>query len=53
MPGDLVRIEKKQPIPADLIAVYSPEDKGSLYVETKSLDGETNLKLKSVPKEIY
>ena len=53
MPGDLVKVHKGEQIPADLIALHSPEKKGSLFVETKSLDGETNLKEKSVPKEIY
>ena len=52
-PGDLVTVDNRQPIPADLVAVKSSNPKGQIYVETKSLDGETNLKLKSVPKEVY
>ena len=52
-PGDLVIVDNRQPIPADLVAVKSSNPKGQIYVETKSLDGETNLKLKSVPKEVY
>lgn len=38
-------------IPADLVLLYSPDVKGNCFVETKNLDGETNLKIKSCPKE--
>jgi len=37
-------------IPCDLITLNSSDPKGVLYVETKGLDGETNLKIKSVHK---
>lgn len=52
-PGDMVKVQKDQPVPADMIACSSSNEKGAIYVETKSLDGETNLKLKTVPHEIY
>ena len=39
-------------MPADIVAVYSDDGNGQIFVETKSLDGETNLKIKSVPQEI-
>ena len=35
-----------------MIVVNSTEPEGALYVETKNLDGESNLKLKSVAKEL-
>jgi magnesium-transporting ATPase (P-type) len=35
-------------IPSDLILLGSSDIKGSVYIETKNLDGETNLKIKSV-----
>ncbi|KAM7280288.1 hypothetical protein ACFE04_007422 [Oxalis oulophora] len=44
--GDIVRIEKDQLFPADLILLSSSFDVGICYVETTNLDGETNLKLK-------
>jgi len=48
-----VKVKKDEPVPADMIACASSNEKGAIYVETKSLDGETNLKLKTVPHEIY
>ena len=32
--------------------MYSSESKGSCFIETKNLDGETNLKHKNACKEI-
>ena len=51
-PGDLIMLNNQEPVPADCIAVQCSDERGQLYVETKSLDGETNLKTKQVPKEI-
>ena len=44
--GDLVKIEKNQFFPADIVLFASCESNGICYVETKNLDGETNLKHK-------
>ena len=40
--GDIVRVEKDQEIPADLLLVSAPKD--IVFVSTMNLDGETNLK---------
>ena len=45
-PGQLVKVESEQFIPADMVLLKSANEKGSVYIETKSLDGETNLKVK-------
>jgi P-type E1-E2 ATPase len=45
-PGDLVKIRKDEYFPADLVMLYSTNKSGNAYVETKNLDGETNLKYK-------
>ncbi|KAK7347402.1 hypothetical protein VNO80_21932 [Phaseolus coccineus] len=44
--GDIVRVEKDEFFPADLILLASNYDDAICYVETMNLDGETNLKLK-------
>ena len=36
-----------------MVVVRSTEDEGVCYVETKNLDGETNLKNKCVPKDLW
>jgi magnesium-transporting ATPase (P-type) len=42
---------KNEYFPADMILLSSPNNSGICYVETKNLDGETNLKHKiSLPK---
>jgi len=48
--GNVVRVNDGEMIPADMITLQSSDPKGVLYVETKGLDGETNLKIKNVHK---
>ncbi|KAL8533454.1 hypothetical protein ACS0TY_009732 [Phlomoides rotata] len=44
--GDVVKVEKDQFFPADLVLLSSSYEDAVCYVETMNLDGETNLKLK-------
>lgn len=42
--GDVVYLENNQPVPADVLLVAAAGNSGTAYVDTASLDGETNLK---------
>ncbi|ORY86933.1 hypothetical protein BCR37DRAFT_131180 [Protomyces lactucae-debilis] len=44
--GDLVKLRNDDQIPADLVVLSTSEADGACYVETKNLDGETNLKIR-------
>ena len=44
--GNIVKVYRDEAIPADMILLNSQDQKGACYVETKNLDGETNLKVK-------
>lgn len=45
--GDILRVRGDEFIPADMVILSSSGPKGTCYVETKNLDGETNLKIKN------
>uniref|UniRef100_M4D7K9 Phospholipid-transporting ATPase n=1 Tax=Brassica campestris TaxID=3711 RepID=M4D7K9_BRACM len=44
--GDILKVEKNDFFPADLVLLSSSYEDAVCYVETMNLDGETNLKLK-------
>lgn len=44
--GDFVRIYSDDELPADIIILATSDPDGACYVETKNLDGETNLKVR-------
>ena len=44
--GDFVRIYNEDQIPADVVVLSTSDPDGACYVETKNLDGETNLKVR-------
>jgi phospholipid-translocating ATPase len=46
--GDVVRLCRDEPVPADVVLLYSDGEQGLAYIETMALDGETNLKSKQV-----
>jgi magnesium-transporting ATPase (P-type) len=47
--GDLVLVRNRDMVPADIILLASSSENGSAYIETSSIDGETNLKLRTSP----
>ncbi|KAK7402478.1 phospholipid transporting ATPase [Neonectria punicea] len=44
--GDFVRIYNDEELPADVIILATSDPDGACFVETKNLDGETNLKVR-------
>lgn len=51
--GDLCKVLKDEFFPCDLILLASADySKGQCFIETKNLDGETNLKSKQVVDEV-
>ena len=51
--GDILMLKNDEFIPADLLILSTSDEKGAAYVETKNLDGETNLKIKAAHKEMH
>ncbi|PWN51152.1 phospholipid-translocating P-type ATPase [Violaceomyces palustris] len=50
--GDFVYLQNNDPIPADIIVCATSEEEDSCFVETKNLDGETNLKNRHAVPEL-
>lgn len=44
--GDFVRLVNNEPIPADIVVLSTSDEDGACFVDTKDLDGETNLKIR-------
>jgi len=50
--GDLVEVTADKPFPCDLVLLFSDTDNGACYITTANLDGETNLKRRTVPGKL-
>ncbi|OBR14979.1 Phospholipid-transporting ATPase [Colletotrichum higginsianum IMI 349063] len=46
--GDLIKLSRDDPLPADVVLLHADGENGLAYIETMALDGETNLKSKQV-----
>jgi P-type E1-E2 ATPase len=44
--GDLILVKENEQFPADIVIIKSSDEANLAFVETKNLDGETNLKSK-------
>lgn len=49
--GDVVIVYENEPFPADMVLIGTSDPEGICFVETKNLDGETNLKVHRAPDE--
>jgi magnesium-transporting ATPase (P-type) len=47
--GHIVLIRNREAIPADTVILATSGENGCAYIETSSIDGETNLKLRNSP----
>lgn len=45
--GDFIRVRSDEEVPADIVILGTSDAEGNCYIETKNLDGETNLKTKN------
>eukprot|EP00736_Rhodelphis_marinus_P000457 Rmarinus@m.8664 len=50
--GSVVKIRDREQLPVDCVLLKSSNEGGITYVETSNLDGETNLKLRTVPLQL-
>ena len=50
--GDFVKIMDNESIPADVLLCATSEDENVAFIETKNLDGETNLKSRSAAPQL-
>ncbi|KGU12805.1 phospholipid-translocating P-type ATPase, flippase [Candida albicans L26] len=48
--GDIIRIRANEEVPADVIIISTSDSEGNCYIETKNLDGESNLKTRTALK---
>ncbi len=48
--GDVVMLREDEQVPADIVVLNSSDPDGNAYIETKNLDGETNLKVRKALK---
>jgi phospholipid-translocating P-type ATPase (flippase) len=51
--GDVLLIQNKELVPADVVVLATSEEDGIAYVETSNIDGETNLKIRSAPTSLF
>src|SRR5579871_5692771 len=47
--GNIVRVRTDETVPADILLLSSSSCENTCYLDTAAIDGETNLKQKSIP----
>jgi len=53
MVGDIITVKDNEIFPADILIIECSGQHGLCYIETSSLDGEKNLKLRAIPDELH
>ena len=50
--GDIIKVTQNEYFPCDVFILNTSESKMNCFIETKNLDGETNMKFKTANKDI-
>ena len=50
--GDIIQVKNNEQFPADIVLLNSYDENGVCYVETKNIDGETNLKFQEANEKL-
>ncbi|KAH8704128.1 putative phospholipid-transporting ATPase [Talaromyces proteolyticus] len=50
--GDVIRLKRNEPVPADVVLLHAHGQDGIAHIETMALDGETNLKTKQACRTV-
>lgn len=50
--GDTLLINENEDFPADMVLLATSQPDAACYIQTSSLDGEKNLKIKRTPKNL-
>jgi phospholipid-translocating P-type ATPase (flippase) len=51
--GDYIIVQANEYVPADMVLLTSANANGQAFIETANLDGETNLKTKQAPENVF
>jgi len=49
--GDIVKLTKNEAVPADIAVISTSLENGACFIETRAIDGETNLKVRTALNE--
>jgi len=51
--GNIIIVKNNEYVPADIVILTSAHEEGHVYIDTANLDGETNLKTRQAPDDVF